>query len=45
MRKSWVGYAAVLAVVGGVAVASTAGAHSRSAKPRCGTRPGKRSVS
>ncbi len=32
MRKSWIGYAAVLAVVGGVAVASTAGAHTRSAK-------------
>jgi Cu-Zn family superoxide dismutase len=32
MRKTWVGYAAVLAVVGGVAMASTAGAHMRSAK-------------
>jgi Cu-Zn family superoxide dismutase len=32
MRKSVIGYAAVLAIVGGVAVASTAGAHSRSAK-------------
>jgi Cu-Zn family superoxide dismutase len=32
MRKSLIGYAAVLAVVGGVVVTSTAGAHSRSAK-------------
>jgi superoxide dismutase, Cu-Zn family len=32
MRKSLVGYAAVLAIVGGVAVTATAGAHSRSAK-------------
>lgn len=34
MRKSVVGYVAVLAVVGGVAVTSTAGAHSRSAKAK-----------
>jgi superoxide dismutase, Cu-Zn family len=32
MRKSLIGYAAVLAVVGGVVVTSTVGAHSRSAK-------------
>jgi Cu-Zn family superoxide dismutase len=32
MRKSLIGYAAVLAIVGGVAVTATAGAHSRSAK-------------
>lgn len=32
MRKSLIGYAAVLVVVGGVVMASTAGAHTRSAK-------------
>jgi len=32
MRKSLIGYAAVLAVVGGVVVTSTAGANTRSAK-------------
>ncbi len=34
MRKSVVGYVAVLAIVGGVAVTATAGAHSRSAKAK-----------
>jgi Cu-Zn family superoxide dismutase len=34
MRKSVIGYVAVLAIVGGVAVTSTAGAHSRSAKAK-----------